>query len=64
MTFNAVKVFSATKQEERQKLGEAVTNWLADQGDRITIVDHVVRQSSDESHHCLSILLFYQQQVS
>ena len=56
--FDGVKVFTATKAREREELGEAITRWLA-QNPGIEIVDKVVRQSSDNEFHCLSIVLFY-----
>lgn len=59
-SFDAVKVFSATKAREREELGETVTRWLADQGGRMEVVDKVVSQSSDNEFHCLSIILFLQ----
>ena len=58
--FDGVKVFSATKQKERETLGETITAWLAEQGNSIRIVDKVVLQSSDNAYHCLSVTLFYQ----
>lgn len=52
----AVKVFSTTK--HRDELGNAVTSWIAANPDiQLERID--VRQSSDDSHHCLSIVLFY-----
>ena len=57
--FDAVKVFSATKQKERDELGETVTRWLNDKRDTITIVDKIVTQSSDSEYHCVTITLFY-----
>ena len=57
--FDAVKVFSATKQKERDELGETVTRWLTDKRESITIVDKVVSQSSDSEYHCVTITLFY-----
>ena len=59
MLFDGVKVFSATKQKDRDDLGTAVTRWLADQAEPIEIVDKVVTQSSDSEYHCLTITLFY-----
>ena len=58
MDFTGVKVFSATKLGDHEKLGERATQWLAD-NPGVTVVDKVVRQSSDETHHCLTIILFY-----
>lgn len=57
-SFDAVKVFSATKAREREELGETITRWLANQKDRLEVVDKVVSQSSDNEFHCLSIILF------
>ena len=57
--FDAVKVFSATKQKERDELGETVSRWLAEMRGSMTLVDKVVKQSSDHAYHCLTILLFY-----
>ena len=59
--FNGVKVFAATVYPKREHLGEEVTQWLENQRDQrnITVVDIVVRQSSDADFHCLSITVFY-----
>ncbi|MCA9489841.1 MAG: hypothetical protein KC621_07955 [Myxococcales bacterium] len=56
--YTGVKVFTATKANERQLLGEQVTDWLAASPD-VHVVDTVVRQSSDQQFHCLTILVFY-----
>lgn len=58
--FNAVKVFSATMAQERERLGDRITEWLKEHPD-IEVVDTVVTQSSDEAFHCLVITLFYSQ---
>lgn len=58
--FSGVKVFSATKSQDRVRLGEVVTQWLTAHP-RVEIVDKHVRQSSDEGFHCLSVTLFYRQ---
>lgn len=57
--FDAVKVFSATKFEERKRLGEDVTKWIASHPAYI-IAGSVVTQSSDREFHCLTITLFLQ----
>lgn len=57
--FDGVKVFCATKQKEREELGEQVTRWLDDQRGGLTVVDKVITQSSDHAFHCLTITLFY-----
>ncbi len=56
--FNGVKIFSATMAQERDRLGDRITDWLRDLQD-FEIVDTVVTQSSDEAFHCLAISLFY-----
>lgn len=56
--FNGVKVFSATKARERNRIGDDVTNWIRESG-AITIVDKVVTQSSDSEFHCFTITIFY-----
>ena len=56
--FNGVKVFSATKAREREELGGHITRWLRDEPNR-EIVDLIVRQSSDNEFHCLSITVLY-----
>lgn len=56
--FDGVKVFSATKFQERGVLGETITEWMRSNKDK-EIVDKVVAQSSDNEFHCLSITLFY-----
>lgn len=56
--FDSVMVFSATKAQERQYLGQTISDWLhAHKG--ITVVDKVVSQSSDSAFHCVVITLFY-----
>ena len=55
--FNSVKVFSATKWRERDGLGEKITSWIA-ANPSVLVVDKMVRQSSDNAFHCLSIVLF------
>ena len=56
--YNGVKVFAVTKARDRDELGETITRWLR-MHPEYTIVDTVVRQSSDSEFHCLSITLFY-----
>jgi hypothetical protein len=57
--FDGVKVFSATKQKERDELGETVTRWLDAKKNDVEIVDKMITQSSDSEYHCLTITLFY-----
>lgn len=56
--FDGVKVFSATMQQDRDRLGETITAWLQARP-RLRVVDKVILQSSDDSFHCLSVVLFY-----
>jgi hypothetical protein len=56
--FHGVKVFSATLVAQRLRLGEIVGDWLAANKD-VAVVDIVVRQSSDDRFHCVSICVFY-----
>lgn len=60
MHFTGVRIFSATKAKEREELGESVGRWLRANGD-VEVVDRLVRQSSDDEFHCLTIVLFYRQ---
>jgi uncharacterized membrane protein len=57
-TYNAAKVFSATKAKEREDLGNQITIWL-ESNPGVEIVNTEVRQSSDNEFHCLTIILFY-----
>lgn len=56
--FNGVKVFSATMMQDRQVLGEKVTEWMQENPE-CKIVDRLVTQSSDSQYHCITITLFY-----
>lgn len=58
MSFNAVKVFSATTATDREELGSRVNAWLRSHPEA-EILDKVVTQSSDDAYHCISITLFY-----
>jgi hypothetical protein len=58
LAFNGVKIFSATMFAGRERLGEIVTQWLAEHPDLI-VVDIVVAQSSDAAFHCITISAFY-----
>jgi len=62
--FNGVRVFCATMVAQRQALGETVTRWLEDARTTrpgFSVVDVVVRQTSDAELHCLSILVFFKE---
>ena len=56
--YEGAKVFTATKAKEREELGTHITRWIADNPEA-RIVDTIVRQSSDNEFHCLSIIVFY-----
>ena len=58
--YDGLKVFSATKFEQRARLGDAITAWCAAQEGRV-LVGTVVRQSSDTSFHCLSVVVFWRE---
>ncbi|MDY0002761.1 MAG: hypothetical protein RBU30_15800 [Polyangia bacterium] len=60
--FNGVKVFSATMAQERENLGEKVTDWIRGHSE-VKVVNTVVTQSSDEAFHCIAITLFYKEQI-
>lgn len=61
--FDGIKVFSATKQKERDELGEQATRWIKVHRDALEITGHEVKQSSDSAYHCLTILLFYRERA-
>jgi hypothetical protein len=50
--------FSATRPEDRDRLGEKVTAWLRQHRGHV-VVRADVTLSSDSSHHCLSVTLFW-----
>jgi hypothetical protein len=52
-----VEVFSGTKASERNLLGSQISEWL-DSNPAVRVVRKFVRQSSDESFHCVSFVLF------
>jgi len=60
--FNGVKIFSATMAQERDRLGERITEWIREHPG-FQIVDTIVTQSSDEAFHCLVITIFYNEPV-
>lgn len=62
MGFNGVKVFSATKAKDREELGEQITYWLR-RHRSVELVDKIVTQSSDSEFHCLTITLFYREEL-
>lgn len=60
LSFDTVKVFSATMARQREQLGEQVTDWLA-QHPGIQIADIVITQSSDSSFHCVTLSIFFRE---
>ena len=60
VSFNGVKVFSATMFADRDQLGEKVTRWIAERP-HLRVTEMVVSQSSDAAFHCISITVFYQE---
>jgi folate-dependent tRNA-U54 methylase TrmFO/GidA len=59
-SFHGVKVFSTTLARDREQMGESITRWLTAHPE-LEIVEHQVRQSSDQEFHCLSVTLFYRE---
>lgn len=59
MSFNGVKVFSASTIADREGLGERITKWLRERD--VEVVDEVTSQSSDEAYHCVTVTLFYRE---
>lgn len=53
-----VKLFSATKANEREFLGETITRWLKDQPDHLVIDEIRTMQSSDSAFHCVTMIVF------
>ncbi len=63
LQFNSVKVFSATMFEQRSRLGDVVSDWIAANAN-VQLTDITVTQSSDAAFHCIAITLFYWQATS
>jgi hypothetical protein len=63
---NGVKTFCRTLVQQRLALGEEVTAWIsAARRDRpgFEVVDVVVVQSSDRAFHCVSIVIFFREDL-
>lgn len=60
MDFDGMQIFSASKHEDRSRLGDAVTAWRA-RNPSFSITDVRVTQSSDNEFHCVTIVVFYKQ---
>lgn len=57
-TYDGVKIFSATRSVERERLGEKMNEWARTNRD-LRIVDVRVLQSSDSAYHCLTFVAFW-----
>ena len=57
-----VKVFSATKRKDRDRLDELATDWLRDHQNFDRMTAHVTL-SSDLEYHCLSITFMGWQRI-
>lgn len=55
---SGMKLFSATKARDREVLGETVTAWIS-ANPQLEILETIIRQSSDNEFHCVSITLLY-----
>ena len=56
--FDGVKVFSATMFQERDRLGDKITEWMANNRNA-QVTSFTVTQSSDAAYHCIAITVFY-----
>jgi hypothetical protein len=63
LTFNGVKVFSATMFAPREQLGETVTAWMA-ANPQLTVTEFMVTQSSDSQFHCVALTVFYYERLA
>ena len=61
--FNGIKVFSATMVHDRACLGEKVTEWIR-MNPHCQLVDKEITQSSDNAFHCITITLFYNEDLT
>lgn len=58
MDFDGMEIFSASKHEDRSRLGKAVTEWRG-RNPTYNITDVRFTQSSDNEFHCVTIAVFY-----
>jgi hypothetical protein len=61
--FDGLKVFSATMHQDRDQLGERVTEWIAANRAAVDIVEIEQLQSSDDRFHCLTIIVYVKRKV-
>ena len=60
--FTGVKVFSATKAQERQVIGDLIRDWI-ERNPHLEMVEREMLQSSDTKFHCLTIILFFRERA-
>lgn len=63
VAFDGVKVFSATMFQQRDQLGDRVTEWMAANPSK-QVTEFVVSQSSDAAFHMIAISVFYLEPVT
>jgi len=56
--YDAVRVFTATRVYDRDRLGDQITAWLSAHPG-VEVVHTTVTQSSDAAFHCYSLCVFY-----
>jgi len=58
--FTGCKIFSTTLARDREAMSETINRWL-DANPGLEIVDKVVKLSSDQQFHCLTIVFFHRE---
>ena len=58
VAYDGIKIFSATRAAEREKLGEKMEGWSR-VNQHLDVVEARVLQSSDNAYHCLTIAVFW-----
>lgn len=61
--FDGLKVFSATMYQDRDQLGEKVTEWIAANQKMVDIVEIEQLQSSDDNFHCVTIIVYFKRKT-
>lgn len=56
--FEGMKIFSATKARDRERLGESVTGWM-NKNPHLEVVNYNISQSSDTEFHCVTVAIFW-----
>ncbi len=62
MQFNGVKIFSATMMMDRLQLGEKCTAWIQEHPEKM-VIEIQVTQSSDEAFHCITLTVYYFEEI-